>query len=236
MTVEKNEEVENEEVLEENNELPSDKEENTEDSGNSEDNNSDESDGTSESEGKSEEDEGEEELTVDEISEQLGVDISDMDTYYQENGEITEDHFERLEKAGISRSVVEQHIEGQKLLQEQYNNKAAEAVGGMEAFTEIAAWAVENLDEGYISEIDEGLSSPNKAIREASLMSLKSQYDASNGTKGKQGQLIKGTSTRAGTSRYENNEQLRADMNDPRYDSDEAFRRKVMNKVSRSSL
>ena len=109
---------------------------------------------------------------------------------------------------------------------------AYEAVGGPEQYAELAKWATENLEESdqafYNSVMEQG--SPEQvafAVRAvSSVMKLQSIENF-----GHQGEINQGSNSNNATSGYESVAQMQADMNDPRYGTDPAFRSEVEAKL-----
>lgn len=81
--------------------------------------------------------------------ESAGIDYSAVAQEYIENdGELSEETYKALAKDhGLSKEVVDAHIDGQVALQEQMVNNVHHMVGGEEAYVEMIKWAAQNLSD-----------------------------------------------------------------------------------------
>ena len=158
---------------------------------------------------------------------------------FTESGTLSEDSYKELASKGIPKAIVDQYIDGFKAYQELETIKLQNAVygfvGSEQAYNEIIQWASQNLSEEDIKAFNDTIASGNLAQIKLAVNGLKTSYSASVGNPPKN--LLQGYgSTGRDADVYESWAQVTADMNDPRYTRDPAFRRKVQQKLGRSKL
>jgi hypothetical protein len=175
------------------------------------------------------------ELQIDEKAAEKAVAKAglDMDVFaneFAETGELSEDSFAKLEGAGIPKAMVEGYIAGQKALAEATHARVKGYAGGEENYNAMISWAAENLSAEDIAAFNTAIAEGPSAQRLA-VQGLAAQFQAE---VGKNPQLLKGSTAPPAHGGYESAAQMHADMKDPRYKSDPAFRAKVMDKIKRS--
>ena len=106
------------------------------------------------------------------------------------------------------------------------------AVGGEEQYGNMISWAQENLGENEVAAFDAIIESGNMDQINLAIQGLNARYtDAV----GQEGNLLQGKPA-AAQSVYRSQQELIQAMNDPRYDSDPAYRQDVLDKLDRSNL
>ena len=169
------------------------------------------------------------------ILEQGNVDYKSMNEYWQEKGEITEEHYKELEQAGLPRDLVNSHLAGlkQELAVTEREVHAIRDSYGEETFANMQEWASANLTDAEKAAYSSGINSKNIEQVKLTVAGLHSRYVASEGN---EPNLISGRPMSGVADKFESVAQLEVAMNDPRYAKDEAYRAKVTDKLSRSSI
>jgi len=119
--------------------------------------------------------------------------------------------------------------EGTDLSQAQVDNMM-NSVGGKEQYQQIMNWAVQNLPQSDIEAFDAIIDSANPSSISMAVESMAKRYTEANG---QDGNMIQGRSAKM-TDSYRSQAEMIRDMNDPRYDSDPAYRNDVMTKLANS--
>jgi hypothetical protein len=163
-----------------------------------------------------------------------GLDLQEFSSEFSEKGELSQDSYEKLEKAGITRNIVDQYIDGQQALAAQYESDVMSIAGGNEGFSEMTEWARSNLSENEISVYNRAVDSGD--IEQARL-AVAGVYQKFSAARPNEPSLLRGNTAgpSAGDS-YESVAQLTKDMSTPEYKSDPAFRARVQQKLSRSNI
>lgn len=162
-----------------------------------------------------------------------GLDFDALSQHFAEHGELSEDHYKALaEKSGVPRSLVDSFIAGQQAIAAQAQESVFQSVGGQEQYGAMVEWAKASLTPAQITAYNTATSSNDMAQIMLAVSGLKSQYEGANG---KVGTLISGRTT-SSESAFRSWSEVKAAMNDPRYDNDPAYRADVESRVSRSKV
>ena len=163
-----------------------------------------------------------------------GLDMNVLQQEYAANGELSEASYEALAKAGIPKETVDDYIAGRQAFVEQIRSHAFTLTEGEDNYNAMVGWAKANLSVEEIKEFNKQVNTRTAGIRETAIRGLYSRYVADVGA---DGNLAAGkASTTGNVQGYQSRQQMMADMNDPRYKSDPAFRQQVINKLSVSSV
>ena len=112
-------------------------------------------------------------------------------------------------------------------------NQIQNSVGGEKQYTNIVSWAANNLPEKQVVAYDNLVASGNVEAINLALAGLKAQYDDAFGNEGR---TLQGRSPRNTDGIFKSQAELISAMSDPRYESDEAYRDSVMDKLNASDL
>jgi len=161
-----------------------------------------------------------------------GLDMEALSQEYQEKGELSAENLAALEAVGITKDVVDVYVEGQKALHERTIGKVHAIAGGPEQYAEVIEWAGANLDEASKLEFNEAVAG-SPIVQKLAVENLVNKYLKANGQPPTG--LLRGDAVVPPTSGYESRAQMTADMSDPRYAKDPAFRAKVEAKLIRTT-
>ena len=172
-----------------------------------------------------------EEEEVDTSSNEEGEGIAEAYKALQETGEITEEVYEKFEKAGVPKELVD-HV--QELADYKQANEMKSVTAEVEDYPALQKWAGDNLSESEIDIFD-------NIIENGTLDEMKFAVNNLNGrmqgnTAPRQSRLIKADAIAQAEGGYESQAQMLHDMADPRYKSDSAFREAVARKASKSKI
>lgn len=168
---------------------------------------------------------------AEDAADKAGLDFSALTAKYADKGELDDSDYEALDKAGIPRDTVENFIKGQEALARQYENEVLSAVGGREAYNDLSKWAAENLSEGQLKAYNEAVESGDVEKAQFAVEGLRAKFESANGRE-PTSRVSAQPSTKGPV--YESRAEWVADMQDPRYWSDEGFRAKVERKFENS--
>lgn len=163
-----------------------------------------------------------------------------FDKYSQEvidRGGLSDESYAELAKAGYSREMVDRFYEGQAALASQREVQLKSLVsddgtpeGGTRVFNQMREWAAGSLTATQKAAFNEAVARGDDMAALA-IQGLYAQWRAANPA---EPSLIQGRSVNRGVAGYESKAQMVADMRDPRYEKDPAYRRQVEARVSRS--
>lgn len=174
---------------------------------------------------------------ADKVVADAGFKMEDLATEFAANGELKPETYEKLAKGGIPKEMVSAYIAGQQALAVQTRNEVLTSAGikGEQDFASVTEWAAKNMTadqiEAYNKSVGPGAS---KATMQMAVEALYGRYTRANGSNPT---LLNGQqSGQRGGDSYQSQAQWLAEVKDPRYAKDPAFRSAVMNKLSRSNI
>ena len=172
--------------------------------------------------------------------EEAGIDFGDMNTRWQQTGELSEADYGELEGAGFTRQMVDAYLAGLQYTATQDNELAAQQIsgiksqyGGEEGYAAMTQWAAENLSETEIGAFNKLVNTKDPDQARLAVAGLYSQYT---NAVGREPKLLGGRAPKASGEKFESTAQVVEAMSDPKYQSDPAFRRKVQEKLARSNV
>jgi hypothetical protein len=161
-----------------------------------------------------------------------GLDFQALSQEFMENGTLSDESYERLEKANIPRDVVDAYIAGQVALAEKLDTEIFNLVGGEKRYDEMVLWARQNLTESERKAFDATISSASPDQIKLAVNGLKTRWESATGIRP---YLLQGDGASPSVGgRYESREQMIADMKNPLYKKDPAFRKAVEQKIKNS--
>jgi len=176
-----------------------------------------------------------------------GIDPFKMNEYFVENnGTLSEEMYTDLNKAGFNKAMVDSYLEGVRkqvgieqaqvdeapVLSDTEVAEVHSIAGGKQGYEQLMAWASDNISDADAKNFDEVIETGNKAAVTFAVKALFGQYEDA---MGRDSTLIQGKQS-APSDVYRSMAQVVSDMNDPRYDRDEAYRDDVQAKLARSNL
>lgn len=165
--------------------------------------------------------------------ETAGLNMDTLASEYAEKGELDEKSYEALEKAGIPKDYVNQFIEGQKAIADQQASSIKNMVGGSEAYTEMTAWAAENMSDEEKSAYNTAVNSKDIETAKLAVVGLKAKFEKANGN---EPNLLEGKGTVSGEKGYASWAEVTRAMGDERYSKDPAYQAMVQEKLANSDL
>lgn len=171
--------------------------------------------------------------TADELQSK-GLNLDDFASEYNQNQGLSPESYEKLEKAGYPRNIVDQYIDGQKARVALYESEIKSVAGGDQTFSEMVEWARANLSPAEINAYNAAIDSGDLAKAKLAVSGVHGRFSASRPT---EPNLFKGaTSATPSQEAYESIAQMQKDMASPEYKNDPAFRAKVERKLANSSI
>ena len=130
----------------------------------------------------------------------------------------------------MDRQVVDAYIDGQTALADQRSNQIMSAVGGKEQYSEMISWASKNLSSDEIKAFNSTIDTGTLEQAQLAIAGVQAKYSANNA----EPNLFSGANSNASVG-YRSVGEMLADINDPRYSTDSAFRADVEQKVKLSN-
>jgi hypothetical protein len=161
-----------------------------------------------------------------------GLDMAVLTQEFSDTGALSEASLKALEGVGIPKDVVDTYIAGQQALIEQAVGKVHALAGGKETFDSMLEWAKANIPEEEKVAFNSSMTGDINAQKLA-VDALKAKYVKAVGSNPK---IIVGEGAPPVGQGYESRAQMVADMKDPRYAKDPAYRAKVAEKLNRTTV
>lgn len=172
--------------------------------------------------------------------EEAGIDFSDMNTRWQQSGELTAEDYTALEGAGFTRQMVEAYLNGlnyqaakDSALSMQQVAEVKAQYGGEQEYTRMMEWAQSNLSAEEQDAFNNIINTQPMSAVKLAVAGIHSRYVAAEGREPK---LLGGRSPRSEGDVFESTAQVVEAMADPKYKADPAYRRKVEAKLARSNI
>ena len=172
------------------------------------------------------------------------IDPFKMNDYFQENnGTLSDDMYATLDKAGLNKNIVDSYLEGVRqqvgmeqaqqapMLNDSEIADVQKIAGGTEGYQQLMEWATDNLSDADAQNFDEVIETGNKAAVTFAVKALMGQYEDS---VGRDSNLITGKASKV--ENYRSMAAVVRDMNNPLYETDEAYRDDVRRKLEASNL
>ena len=163
--------------------------------------------------------------------------------FHENEGSITDDMYTQLENTGLSRTAIDSYLAGRAAqmgygqtsddsVDQAYVDDMYKMAGGKRSYERMTDWARENLSKDDQEAFNDVTSTGNKSAVRFAVKALMGQYEDS---VGRQPTLVTGKNARSAAT-YRSMAEVVRDMEDSRYEKDEAFRYDVMQKLERSNL
>ena len=161
--------------------------------------------------------------------------------YYANEGTLSEETIEKFSEMS-SQDLVNAYIEIQSKnpqapqnteMSDAQVNSVMNAAGGEKNYNTVLQWAASNMNQRAIDAFDSVVDSGNPAAINIAFQGLQRQYDESNGYEGR---MLQGKAASSAGATFRSQAELVAAMGDPRYDTDEAYRNDVLQRLDQSDI
>jgi len=166
--------------------------------------------------------------------ESAGLDMTNLQQQYNENGQLDESSYESLQKAGIPKDYVDAFIKGQEAIAQQTSNSIKQEVGGEESYKNMTEWASNNLTEAEQTAYNKAVNGGDIEQTRLAVQGLNARYKSAEGV-----EPTLQTGQRPSTSNasgYRSWAEVTTAMNDTRYANDPAYRNDVQAKLKVSNI
>ena len=163
--------------------------------------------------------------------------ITSASQMYAETGELTPEVMEQFTEMS-SQDLVNAYMEMQgqipsaDLTDQQVNNIYG-VVGGQENYQRVMEWSKDNLDQTDIEAFDSLVDSGNDRMIALAVSGLNALMEKNVGF---EGEMVTGRAPRQQVDAFRSQAEVLQAMQDPRYDTDPAYRNDVFEKLSRSDI
>lgn len=173
--------------------------------------------------------------------EEAGVDFQSMSDRWSQTGQLDDGDYGELEQAGFTREMVDAYLAGLNFQVARDSQMTAQEIssikqeyGGEAQYADMIQWASTNLPKEEIDTFNQVVNGQPMNVVKLAIAGLYAKYTQATG--GREPRLVGGRSPKSSGEKFESTAQLVEAMGDPRYKSDPAYRRKVEEKLARSSV
>ncbi len=163
-----------------------------------------------------------------------GLQLSTFSEEFSQNGSLSAESYEKLQKAGFDKNLVDQYIAGQQAVASKFEADIKSEVGGDDTYVAMTDWARANLTPSEIAAYNTAVSSGNADQAKLAALGLSAKYQKAVGSDPKR--LLGGQGGDGGADVFESMAQVTAAMSNPLYNNDPAYRAKVQAKLGRSNV
>ena len=176
--------------------------------------------------------EDQEEQTEENTSEAYQAVAEASKEFFENDGQLSEETYNALEKAGLPRDLVDSYAAGQQaLLASEEGQIKSVAQGNYDAMAE---WANENLPQEEIDAFDEAVTGGTISQAKLAVQGLYARYQNEVGAKPK---LTQGAVSGVSTMPFKSMQELARAQSDPRYKSgDKAYHEEIDRRLSVSKI
>ena len=152
--------------------------------------------------------------------------------FFENDGQLSEETYNALEKAGLPRDLVDSYAAGQQaLLASEEGQIKSVAQGNYDAMAE---WANENLPQEEIDAFDEAVTGGTVQQAKLAVQGLYARYQNATGSTPK---LTQGSVTGTATMPFKSMQELARAQSDPRYRSgDKAYHEEIDRRLAVSNI
>jgi hypothetical protein len=161
-----------------------------------------------------------------------GLDFGALEQEFLDKGAISPENYAALQAKGIGKEVVDNYIAGRQALAANYEREVKAVAGGDEGWTKLVSWAATALSPAEITAFNNATASRDPAMAKFAVAGLQARYTAQYGS---QPPLVGGHPV-SGPAGYESVAQMKADMRDPKYKVDPAFRKMVEGRIAAATF
>jgi|TARA_B100001964_G_C14115215_1_gene545762 hypothetical protein len=166
------------------------------------------------------------------IEKETGLELNPFFDEYAEKGELAEESYNKLNKLGLPKDLVESYIEGQKALSTNQSQEIFGEVGGQDNYGRVIEWAKNNLEEAEVNAFNNVIDKGNNEEMKLAVQGLHARYSKSEGS---EPNLVTGDAN-VTQNVFRSTAEIVKAMQDPRYKVDKAYRNDVEQKLARSDI
>jgi len=176
--------------------------------------------------------ENQEEQTEENVSEAYQTIAEASKEFFENDGQLSEETYNALEKAGLPRDLVDSYAAGQQALLQSEEAQIQSVANGQ--YDAMAEWANENLPQEEIDAFDEAVTGGTVQQAKLAVQGLYARYQNATGSNPK---LTQGSVSGVSTMPFKSMQELARAQSDPRYRSgDKAYHEEIDRRLAVSNI
>jgi hypothetical protein len=176
--------------------------------------------------------ENKQEQTEENVSEAYQTIAEASKEFFENDGQLSEETYNALEKAGLPRDLVDSYAAGQQALLQSEEAQIQSVANGQ--YDAMAEWANENLPQEEIDAFDEAVTGGTVQQAKLAVQGLYARYQNATGSSPK---LTQGSVSGVSTMPFKSMQELARAQSDPRYRSgDKAYHEEIDRRLAVSNI
>jgi len=176
--------------------------------------------------------ENQEEQSEENVSEAYQTIAEASKEFFENDGQLSEETYNALEKAGLPRDLVDSYAAGQQALLQSEEAQIQSVANGQ--YDAMAEWANENLPQEEIDAFDEAVTGGTVQQAKLAVQGLYARYQNATGSSPK---LTQGSVSGTSTMPFKSMQELARAQSDPRYRSgDKAYHEEIDRRLAVSNI
>jgi hypothetical protein len=176
--------------------------------------------------------ENQEEQSEENVSEAYQTIAEASKEFFENDGQLSEETYNALEKAGLPRDLVDSYAAGQQALLQSEEAQIQSVANGQ--YDAMAEWANENLPQEEIDAFDEAVTGGTVQQAKLAVQGLYARYQNATGSTPK---LTQGNVSGTSTMPFRSMQELARAQSDPRYRSgDKAYHEEIDRRLAVSNI
>ena len=176
--------------------------------------------------------ENQEEQSEENVSEAYQAVAEASKEFFENDGQLSEETYNALEKAGLPRDLVDSYAAGQQALLQSEEAQIQSVANGQ--YDAMAEWANENLPQEEIDAFDEAVTGGTVQQAKLAVQGLYARFQNATGSSPK---LTQGSVTGTATMPFKSMQELARAQSDPRYRSgDKAYHEEIDRRLAVSNI
>ena len=171
-------------------------------------------------------------INKEKAEEATGIGLDNYYSEYEQNGNLSEQSYKDLQSKGLDKTLVDSYIAGQQALADKHVASIHSVVGGQDKYNNIVKWASENLSENEVKAFNDTMDSGTLDQAQLAISGIQAKYNSVN----REPSLFSGEKSDTSKGAYRSVGEMLADINNPKYKNDSAFRADVEAKVKASNV
>jgi len=153
--------------------------------------------------------------------------------FFENDGQLSEETYQKLEKVGLPRDLVDSYAAGQQALLQSEEAQIKGVAGG--DYDQMAEWANEHLPSEEVDAFDEAVTSGSVQQAKLAVQGLYARYQNATGSRPKT--LVQGSVSGTSTMPFKSMQELARAQSDPRYRSgDKAYHQEIDRRLAVSNI
>ncbi len=153
--------------------------------------------------------------------------------FHENDGQLSEETYQKLEKVGLPRDLVDSYAEGMAALAEKQQTELDTLTQGN--YESMVEWANENLKQEELNAINATVTGPDMNMAKLAVQGLYARYQNATGSRPKT--LVQGTVSGSSTMPFKSMQELARAQSDPRYlSNDKAYHEEIDRRLAVSNI